>query len=303
MPQPLQQDSLSTHDCTPEKLVIVDSSPGDQTELAIRNHPRIDRLARCIVYFRVQGNLRGLTRQRNFALRWVSTDLIVFFDDDVVLLPGCLRDMERVHRELGDQVAGVGARDEFDRTPVTRLWRLRRCLGIVTTLEPGRYCRTGMSIPWGFLPPTDKLVDGDWLPGFAMMWKTALIDQEGFCSEFGGYAQGEDLEFSLRARRKGRLVLAGTARVQHRQHPAGRPDPFRMGYMAIANRYHIHRTGLDDRSWRDVLRFSYAWTLDTFLLLRNLPWPRRTFETALHVAGRVTAAFRILRGSRDAFQV
>jgi GT2 family glycosyltransferase len=285
--------SLAEQDRRPDALVLVDASPDDATEQVVREH-----LEQChaapLLYVRVEGPLRGLTRQRNLALEWTATDLAAFFDDDIVLLPGCLRIMEQAHRALGGDVAGVGAFVQDPVSPRRKLWQLRRALGMVESLAPGRYSRSGFSTPWSFVEPTDALVEGQWLPGCSMMWRTSLARELGFHSDLEGYAQGEDLEFSLRAWRRGKLVMATAAHVLHLHEPAGRPDHFRLGYMAIHNRYHIHRRGLPDRSWRDVAWFAYAWTLDTLLLARLLPVPGRSAATAREMVGRVKAAYDLL---------
>src|SRR6185503_15168066 len=90
-------DSLAAQDARPDELIIVDASEDDATEELLSQRLGIGDIADRCLYFRVSGSLKGITRQRNLALRWVSADLVAFFDDDVELLPGCLREMERVH--------------------------------------------------------------------------------------------------------------------------------------------------------------------------------------------------------------
>jgi len=286
--------SLVAQDRRPEQLIIVDAARDDLAECVVRDHAAGPTCAREVVYVRVSGPLRGLTRQRNHALRLVRTDLVAFFDDDIVLLPGCLAELERAHRGHGASVIGVGAyiENEFER-PALR-WRIRARTRVVTSLEPGRYFRSGMSTPWSFLPPTQELVEGDWLPGGAVVWRTACTRAIGFNEGFAGYAQGEDLDFSLRARPQGRLLIAGTARVLHLHEPSGRPDAFRRGFMEIHNRYQIHQRALPDRTWRDVAWFIYAWALDTAMLLRHLSVPTRALGTLRQIAGRLSATIRIL---------
>lgn len=286
-------DSLVTQQRRPEQLVIVDASPDDETEQSLRKRSDLDALAEAILYFRVTGPLVGLTRQRNFAVRWVDTELVAFFDDDIVLQPGCLAELERAHRVRGEQLVGAAAYIENGGQRSTLIWRLRTALGIVPSLRPGTYCRSGMSITWSFLPPNDQLTEGQWLPGVAM-WKTAVVRELGFFEGFRGYCQGEDLEFSLRAARKGTLVMAGAARVLHLHEASGRPDHFKRGYMAIYNRYQIHRRGLDGRTWRDGAWFCYAWTVDSLLLLRHMVVPRRIGPTLKQIAGRAKAAYDLL---------
>lgn len=292
--------SLAGQTRKPDQLIVVDASPDAATEQVVREHSRTNALAGEVRYFRVAGPLKGLTRQRNFGLRWVETDLMVFFDDDVVLAQDCLGEMERVHREGGGAVAGVGAYVENGYSPPTLLWRVRRWLGIVPDLTPGRYHRSGMSVPWSFLPPTMEAVEGEWLIGCSMMWPTAAAREVGFCSHFDGYAQAEDLDFSLRMRRKGKLLMVGSARLQHFHEASGRPDFFKLGYMAIYNRYVLHEAGLENRTWRDVAWFTYSWGIDTVMLARRLFRPTWTWKTLQEYAGRTKAVVDLLRRRRRA---
>jgi GT2 family glycosyltransferase len=286
-----------------ERLVLVDASPDDATEQTVREHPDLARLARGVVYGRVTGPLAGLTRQRNFAMRWVDTDLVAFFDDDIVLGPDCCAEMERVHRARPDAV-GVAAVLENERRVPGALWRVRRMLGIVPTLQPGRYCRSGMSTPWDFLPVTTAPVAGDWLPGCAMMWRTAVVREIGFNERFAGYANGEDLEFSLAAGAHGALLVAGGARALHLHESAGRPDPFQMGYATAANAHAIHRRWLRSRRRRDAAYFAYAFALDTLVRGLALVRPRDARARWGFVRGRLRyfgqALAEPLRGRRRA---
>src|SRR3954469_11866687 len=122
-------DSLAEQGYKPDQLIIVDASPNDDTEQMLRQHAGIEALASQLLYFHVCGSLHGLTHQRNFALRRVTTDLVAFFDDDILLLPGCLREMEKAHRASGDDIVGVGAFiQNHDGPPRKRLWYARRLL-------------------------------------------------------------------------------------------------------------------------------------------------------------------------------
>jgi GT2 family glycosyltransferase len=129
-----------------------------------------------------------------------------------------------------------------------------------------------------------------------MMWRTEPARRVRFHEGFAGYAQGEDLDFSLRIRRHGRLILAGSARLQHLHSPQGRPDHARLGYMAIRNRFEIHRRGLPDRTARDTAWFAYAWTVDTLMLGRHFVHPGRWGATLTQIGGRMRAAVDLLRG-------
>jgi GT2 family glycosyltransferase len=289
-------ESLAKQERRPDQLIIVDASPDTETEEMVASESWVGGLAPCFQYFRVAEPLRGLTRQRNFALRQVSADLLAFFDDDLVLEPRCLEALERAHRSSTEPIAGVGALENVDLVANIRLWRLRRLLRMVPSLEPGRYYRSGITTPWAFLQSRQGLFEGEWLPGGATMWRTSVVRELKFKEEFRGYAQSEDVEFSLRAARFGKLLLAAHAQYRDDHAPAGRPDAYQLGYMAIRNRYLIHRDAFPHRDFRDVLWFVYAWTLDTLLFARFLRSPRQWVPAAREVAGRLRATYDILVG-------
>lgn len=283
-------ESVATQTRRTDELIVVDASPDAETEQAVRAQNGLGP----VIYWRVREPLRGLTRQRNFGLDQVSFDLVAFFDDDVVLGPTCLEELERVHRQASD-LAGVGCFAER-WSPPTALWRLRRALRMVPELKPGSYTRGGMSVPWQFHQPTGQLVDGDWLPGCAMMLKTDIAASVRFDSALGGYGQGEDLEFSLRLRRQGRIAIAGSAPCEHFHAPGGRPSAFQLGTMEICNRYRIWRQVYEQPRLLDRVAFGYTWTLDTVLLVRDALRPRSAASGVRRIAGRVVGASQILTG-------
>lgn len=288
-------ESIAAQDRTPECLIVVDASTDDESERLLREYPAPHLPAEEVLYARVSGSRRGLTRQRNFALRHVWTDLVAFFDDDIVLQPQCLREAERVHRHLAPTVIGVGAYIENQFTQPPWRWRLRAKARVVPSLEPGRYFRSGTSTPWSFLAPTERSVEGDWLPGGAAIWATELARDCGFNERFVRYCSGEDLEFSLRMKNKGRLVLAGSARVLHLREQSGRPDAFELGFTSVRNHHYIHCTCVSGRRWRDAAWFYYARLVDIVTQVLGLVRSERRARWAYlrgYVAGVVSVLIR-----------
>lgn len=294
-------DSLAQQSPQPAQLVIVDSSVDTRSRTMLDSHPRRTGLADRVDYYRVDASRTGLTRQSNFALSFVETDLVAFFDDDIVLLPGCLAALERAHRADGTLV-GVGAHIENEPAVPSAIWRLRRLLFIVPTLAPGRYFGSGVSTPWGFGGAFEGLVEGDWLPGGAVMWKTAAARATGFTDDLDGYGMGNDLEFSLRVSRFGRQAVAGDARLLHLQESGGRPDPRRWGYEGLRNRRHIHRVGSGDRILLK-LWFAYAMLAETGLQALNLLRPGRTRDTWEYLRGVGHFLSESLRGEVEGAHV
>jgi GT2 family glycosyltransferase len=280
-------DSLPGQDQKPERLVIVDASPNDATEQMVRNYVGLENLAHGVQYFRVKGAFDTLTCSRNFALRQVTTDIMAFFDDDIILLPGCLREMVATHRRFGEEVSGVGAIAENQIYAPPLLWKMRKWLGIVPHLQPGKYARSGVSLPWSFQAATDELIEGDWLSGCSMMWKTAIAREIGFNERFGGHSMGEDLDFSLRMGQRGKLMVNGKARVLHMIEPAGRPNSYMLGYTGMRNAHLIHRECLKNRTWLDALWFVYAYFMDSLIRMLGLVRPGVILQRWRFLLGRL----------------
>ncbi len=281
---------------TPVQLLIVDASPDDSTEIMLEDRAAAGRLPCATDYLRVDGPLRGLTPQRNLALEYVTAQLVGFFDDDVVLLPGALEQLVVAILSRGvraERLAGVGAVIENELARPNALWQVRRALGVVPSLRPGAYTTSGMSVPWRFLPlgtadsasSSGELVEGDWLPGGAMVWRTEQARSVGFCEKLGGYASGEDLEFSLRMREHGPLAVETDARVLHLPAAGGRPDQSAMGYLGARNLFHIHQTCRGERPGWQTAYFLYAFAVDTLVRLMALARP-----------GSVPARWAFVRG-------
>jgi GT2 family glycosyltransferase len=278
--------------------VIVDASPDDGTERAVAAWASDRALPLCARYFRVAGSLRGLTRQRNFALTRVRTDLVAFFDDDIVLQRDCLREMEAVHRRRPD-VVGVGAVITNSDPHPDALWRLRRLLLLVPRLEAGRYFASGVSTPWwASRLGSNGTSEGDWLPGGATMWRTAAAQDTGFVEAFSGYCSGEDLEFSLRVAKRGKLVMAARARVEHLHEPGGRPDDEALGYAVVRNHHLIHAAVWGKHSRGAGLWFVYATVVEGLLQAIHLLRPGHVRETWQYLRGVARYGVERLTGAQ-----
>ena len=286
-------DSLALQTRLPNQLIIVDASPDSATEETLKDYPLLGSLAGEVLYCRVAGSLRGLTRQRNIVLCLAALDTVYFFDDDIVLEPMCLAEMETVFRSHGN-VVGVGAYiQNEDASPGWR-WKLLKWLRAVPSLTPGQYTRSGMVIPLRLLLPKDSPVPVDRLPGGCMGWRTELARGLGFNEHLDGYAQAEDVEFSRRASLLGQLVVCSAARANHLPERAGRPNQMKMGRMALFNRYLIHKTTLENRTWHDCFRFTYAQFLSNSFQICSFLKQGRVRDGLAYFEGLLIGAYDIL---------
>jgi glycosyltransferase involved in cell wall biosynthesis len=75
--------SIELQSVLPFEVIIVDASLDNKTHVAIKN--KFASLN--ILYFLVEGEHRGLTKQRNFGIDKLNSDteIVIFLDDDLIL--------------------------------------------------------------------------------------------------------------------------------------------------------------------------------------------------------------------------
>ncbi len=107
----------------------------------------------------------------------------------------------------------------------------------------------------------------DMFPGGAVAFRRGIFERHRFSEFFHGYAQGEDLEMSLRLRAEGKIAWCGDARLAHNHAPEGRPPSFWKGYMEVRNRNFIRRRYSSNAKLINKVRF---WV--DLLLLATIDW-------------------------------
>lgn len=254
-------EAISNLPDRPAEAVVVDGHPSGKLSEQLRQWAESRTLNFDLVYVHSEP---GLTRQRNVSIDTSSGAYLFFFDDDTVPEPGYFDAMRRVfENDPAGRIGVVGGCivNEMDR-PITGRWKLRLKLGLVPAdLAPMRYYRTCTSLPRGLMKPFTGVVDADIVAGGASAWRRQVFDTERFSEYFQGYSQGEDLEMSLRAARRWKLVCAGDAHILHLHAPGGRPLHFSRGRMDVVNRYFIWKRHTPDAE----LRYRALFWLDVAL--------------------------------------
>lgn len=300
----------------PDDILIVDASLDEKTEevtAVIRNQTSDQR----IKYHRVPPGDRGLTRQRNYGIARAQGEIIAFLDDDTIPEPdyfaeiaGCF---ERRPDTLGvggyivnevqwNRVASESSQSsEFFRAGEWRRqedlrWRLRKLLGLDSSLSPGWIPPTGHSRPIGFLPPDGNDYEVEFVMGGASAWRREVFGRHRFSSYFEGYGLYEDIDFCIRVAREGTLHVCTRARLAHEHAPSARPNSFRYGEMVTRNGWFVWRRRWPQPSSPDRIRW---WATTALLTLCRLgdtvrgPMRARAFAEAM---GRCWGMARLLGG-------
>jgi GT2 family glycosyltransferase len=259
----------------PAEVVVVDGAAGGTLGDRLAEWSRAARPVFDLVYARCE---RGLTRQRNAAVDLSSGEFLYFFDDDTVPQAGYFDEIRRVFvKDTARQVGLIGGLivNEIDRPVVTR-WKLRMRLGLVPAdLPVGRYSDAGATLPLGMIKPFQGTIPVDFISGCSSAWRREVFATMRFSEYFSGYSQGEDVEASLHAGRRWKVLLCGDAKILHLHAAGGRPVRFTRGRIDIVNKYFIWKRHRPDVSMGSRVRFwldvPFQVAMDTAAWIRR-PW-------------------------------
>lgn len=288
-------------ECPPE-IVIVDSSPDLATEDAVGRFKDLP-----IKYYHVGTELRGLTKQRNFAIGKCGGDIVLFFDDDIIPSADFFVELRRCW-ERNPEAVGVGGYilgetwkkcdngtegsgwfcvEGWARREPMR-WRVRKVLRLASELPPGWIPPEGHGRPIGCYPPDGKDRRVEFVMGGVASWKKEILREILFSSFFEGYGLYEDLDFCIRAGRKGPIYLCTRATVEHHHDPSGRPYKFKYGRMVVRNGWYVWRQRWPSPPLSARLKW---WGITFLLLLLRAPQGGSGFVEA---CGRLAGAVEVI---------
>ncbi len=89
----------------PDQLIVVDQSPDEETQLVAREAMDPKIAERCVYVH--DSEIKGVSAARNVGISLATGDVVVFLDDDVLLSPDCLEQLEMAFKANPDY-AGIG---------------------------------------------------------------------------------------------------------------------------------------------------------------------------------------------------
>lgn len=220
----------------------------------------------------------GLPAQRNVGLDMLdeTTDLVVFYDDDFVPASFSLEAMARFFAEHSDVVAASGSvvLDGIGSAGIS----YEVASAIVSSLKP-------------VAPEAVELAPIDGTYGCNMAFRFSAIGKERFDERLPLYGWLEDVDFSNRVGRQGRVVRTNAFMGVHQGVKLGRGPGRQFGYSQIANPLHL-------RAKRSI-RADHAYWLMTRNILMNharLLWPEPWIDRKGRAYGNWLALWHGLRG-------
>jgi GT2 family glycosyltransferase len=305
-PKPLLQLLQSVQEQTlyPDEILIVDGSVNSETEKLLEENKFVN-----LHYFLVPEEHRGLTRQRNYGIERVGTEMevVCFLDDDTVLEQHYFEEIIKTFEDNQD-ISGVGgiAINENNWTlaePNKKYnkyhyyqWEgyvykegqrnvVRNYLGLKSNLEPGRMPDYSHGKTCGF-PLNGKTYEVDLLIGMSFAFRRKVVDSILFSRYFEGYGLYEDTDFSIRTLQFGKNTINTKAQLSHYHHPSGRPNQYQYGKMVVRNGWYVWRIKNPKPLFKDQLKWHSITILLTFIRFSNTFTTRNRKQAFTEACGR-----------------
>lgn len=163
---------------------------------------------------------KGLTLQRNFALRLARQNnfsYIHFIDDDTELERDYISEMSKALTSQFDIVGATGLRigekfnDNESYSSFIHLFYSTILNKICGITKAGGVSKSGLN----FMAYGDSVYFVDWLSGCSMSYAISNLRYAEFSEEFSDYSLIEDLDFSYRVGKYGKLLYWPMAKLKH----------------------------------------------------------------------------------------
>lgn len=164
----------------------------------------------------------GLPRSRNMGKKISRGKYLTFLDDDVEITSSYFIALEKVF-ESDDTVVGIAPYIEMD--PI--IWnsgQIQRKKRLTRRRGAGKISGFGK---FSWIEFAELYQQVEWLPGCVMSYRRCTLEFLEFNQDLengitGGYALGEDADFSMRVAKIGKLVGLASEAVLHKLSPISR---------------------------------------------------------------------------------
>ncbi|MGH2698606.1 MAG: glycosyltransferase family 2 protein [Actinomycetota bacterium] len=280
-------ESLVGQTVLPRELCIVDSSEDTPARAEIEALCDVAGLA--LDYHHPAP--KGLTIQRNAGIDRVSGVIVFFIDDDVFLAPDCHEAILEEYARWGPELGGVRATNPDPARPplISIAWRKLFGIGGWWPEASGRM-RPGFWVEG--ISDSAGVRRIEYMTGWFMSFRRAVLDQERFDEALSGYAHKEDVDMTYRVSRRYVLLQTPKAKCRHFQTVTARLSSHQLMRMNLANQFYLHRKNMP-QTFR--YRFALWWGLLGLLVLNV---GRATFKADPGlVTGMIVGAWEQGRGS------
>jgi glycosyltransferase involved in cell wall biosynthesis len=210
-------ESIATQTRLPARVIVVDSSRNDESRTAVAT------FSETLPIDYVRADAASAALQRNQGAELVTTPLIAFLDDDVIIARETFAAIcEVFDADEAERIGGVAGRIEGMQhsIPGRLLWCYYRLqAGYAHPTYGGKLFGPAINCLPVYDDTSDALIAADWLLSTCVFYRTPLFLREKF-PRFSGYSFLEDVHLSSRIGRTHQLYFHRTAMFEHRDAPS-----------------------------------------------------------------------------------
>lgn len=239
----------------PNELIIVDSSNEPIFNLQKIQEvfaPKIFPSTKLIY----KHSTPGLTLQRNIGISLATQEIIYFFDDDTIIEPDYIKNMQAVFEASPAYAGGMGAITNLD--PKKNNWHrlLRKIFLLQSDYASGNFTASGFPThPYG----TTAFKNIEVLGGCCMAFRASILAQHKFDEKLTRYAYMEDCDIARRISYTSPLFFNPQARLQHLSSPLARDAVIDNRAMLIKNYSYLFFKNFYPRNKFKI--FAYSWSV------------------------------------------
>ncbi|WP_255318230.1 glycosyltransferase family 2 protein [Flavobacterium aquatile] len=304
-------NSIRNQSVYPDEIIIVDGSTNDKTQEILEKNNFVN-----LIYYKVDEQNRGLTKQRNFGISKVgsASELVCFLDDDTILEQDYFEKIITTFIEKPDAigVGGVAINEnkwKINSQNITKSDKfyilenyyikessrnyLRNLLGLGSNKMPGVMPEFSHGKTCSY-PLNQKTYPVDLLVGMAMNFRKSLFDKITFSTYFEGYGLYEDADFSLRALKFGQNYINTSAKLSHYHDSSGRPNKYNYGKMVLRNGWYVWRIKYPNPTFNNRVKWNAIALLLIIIRFSNTFTTTRKKEAFTESVGRIVGWFSLL---------
>lgn len=184
------------------EVIVIDSSKSSESEQVVTF------IGERIPTKLIKANFSAtLPEKRNTAISHLngSAEIVFFLDDDVEISSNFLENALECFEN--PNVVGVGGRDVNKNLKTPKRWQIFFKL---TSTQQGVILVSGQNVEY---VNSNEEMEVEWISGCVMSFRASLLDHIRF--DENRHFDGEDVDFTFRASKFGKLVCSPSAKYQH----------------------------------------------------------------------------------------
>jgi GT2 family glycosyltransferase len=216
----------------PNQIIVIDSSD-------LNNRRKVGYLSSIIE--QEFTDIKSAAKQRNLGLNKVPSNCnyVAFLDDDVLIpqnyFSTLIFSMEK-NGYIGISGQAINIENKVGSLQKNKIQHLIARFFLLDSTKSGVILKSGVNIP--IQSENTNTIETEWLIGCSV-WNFPKIKDLSFEEDFFGQSLGEDVIFSLKASRSGKIAVDPSVVLNHLESPVMRPNPEEFLRMWVINRKRI----------------------------------------------------------------